>query len=958
MGEVYLARDHDLDRDVAVKVLRNGEGSDRLRRFVQEARAASGLHHPNVAHVYEIGSQDDLRFIAMEFVEGETLRQRMAKGPLPLEEVLEIGMQVAAALAAAHKQGIIHRDIKPENVIITSDGYAKVLDFGLAKLREIRGDDAATLVKTSPGVAMGTLAYMAPEQIVGGEVTPAADLFSLGVVLYEMLAGRRPFEGATTTEVVQAVMTRTPAVLHELRRDIPPKLEAVIDRALAKDAAQRWSEGAEVHEELKSISRSGAVEVRWQPVRSRAGRWTAAALAAIVVVAAGVWMYARTERRRDALRLVDRAESLIKERRLAEAYEAAMAASAVLPDDDRLRDIISRSSDRLVVESDPPGATVFLQRYGGPADRVRMGVTPLVVPRIARADYLLTVEKKGYAPVTRPISILPIYFQRETFNVLPSQIVVKLVEASRVPAGMAFVPGEPYRLTGYQRPTDRLVELQDFHLDRLEVSNRDFGEFVREGGYRRRELWKHSFIDAKRSLSFDEAMGRLRDTTGLPGPRNWSGGVPPSGREDHPVTGVTWYEAAAFCEWKGKRLPNIFQWERAAREPAPWAVQRAFPWGPVGEGSDTSERANFLGKGTMPVDSMPFGASPYGAMHMAGNVTEWCSNRREPGYAARGGSWNDNVYQFIYTSALPPFYSSPALGFRCAAGGGSEGDFEIPPTDVVPVYKTVDDRTFEEFRKRYEYVREPLNARVVERVETPDWIREKIHYTVAGKSVPAYLYLPRRVRRPLQVIHFLPAGDVTGGYRTLPHTIEVQLAPLIRGGRAVFSVELEGFLGRPRPAGWVPPDYGQEEWVEYNIVSVTEIRRGLDYLETRPDVDASRIGLYGVSAGAGPGVFVTALESRYRAVAFMGTGISLREGRFAAAANRINFLARIRAPKLMLHGRYDEDKSLSAEAEPMFRLLPEPKRLEVFEGGHAAPPEIYVPAITKWFDETMGRVEG
>jgi len=172
MGEVYLAYDHDLERDIAIKVLRDGSGesTDRLRRFMQEAKATSALHHPNVAHVYEIGLHGDLHFIAMEFIEGETLRSHLARGKMPVDEVFDIATQIAGAIGAAHKVGIVHRDIKPENVIVTPDGYAKVLDFGLAKLREIRGDDAATLLKTNRGVAMGTIAYMAPEQLVGGDV--------------------------------------------------------------------------------------------------------------------------------------------------------------------------------------------------------------------------------------------------------------------------------------------------------------------------------------------------------------------------------------------------------------------------------------------------------------------------------------------------------------------------------------------------------------------------------------------------------------------------------------------------------------------------------------------------------------------------------------------------------------------------------------------------------------------
>lgn len=959
MGEVYLAYDPDLEREIALKVLRDGAGesSDRARRFVQEAKAASGLHHPNVAHVYEIGTHDDLRFIAMEMVAGETLRSRVGRGPMAIDDALEIATQIAAALGAAHKAGIVHRDIKPENVIITPDGYAKVLDFGLAKLREIRGEDAATLLKTTPGVAMGTLGYMAPEQLVGGEVTPAADVFSLGVVMYEMVAGRRPFEGSTRPEVVSAILTKTPSAVHLIRADVPPKLEAVVAKALAKNVDERYRDAAEMHEQLRMISREGMVVA---PVRkSGVPLQIGIALLVIAVLAGGGWALIRSKRQREAMGKIDAAEALLKERKLADAYEAAMAASAILPNDARLRDVISRTADRLKIESDPPGATVYLQRFKGPPERARMGVTPLTIPQLARADYLLTLEKTGSAPGIRPISTVPLYHVGEAILMETPAVRMKLAQASKVPPGMVFVEGGTYRLSGYDRPSDRAIELRDFFIDRYEVTNREFEQFVRDGGYRRRELWKHLFVDKGRTLSFEEAMARFRETTTrLPGPRGWSGGAPPAGREDHPVTDVTWYEAAAFAEWKGKKLPTVYQWEKAGRHPSTSSVANSFPWGVVGEGVDATERSNFLGKGTMPVDTMPFGASPWGAHHMAGNVSEWCRNPYLPGYAARGGAWKDAAYSFGQTAALPGFYSAPTLGFRCGTGGGGdEGDFALSPSGFVPVYKPVDDRTFAEIRRRYEYKRDPLDARVIESVDTPDWTREKVTYVVAGKTVPAYLYLPKGFRRPLQVIHYAPAGDVTGGYRTLPHSIEVQFAPLIRAGRAMFSVELEGFLGRPRPPGWVRPDPAEEEWVDYTVSRVTEMRRGVDYLETRQDLDRSRIALLGVSAGGGNGVHITALEDRYRSVVLGGTGINPREERSAAAANRINFAPRITAPKLMLHGRYDEDTPLKSHTEPMFRLLREPKRLELYEGGHIAPLEIAIPAITKWLDETMGPVK-
>ncbi|HEY6843088.1 MAG TPA: SUMF1/EgtB/PvdO family nonheme iron enzyme, partial [Thermoanaerobaculia bacterium] len=411
-----------------------------------------------------------------------------------------------------------------------------------------------------------------------------------------------------------------------------------------------------------------------------------------------------------------------------------------------------------------------------------------------------------------------------------------------------------------------------------------------------------------------------------------------------------------FAEWSGKKLPTVYQWDKAARY-ANDSIVRVLPWSFLEDGSDANERANFRGEGTMPVDALPFGASPYGALNMAGNVSEWCRNPYPPGYAARGGSWKDAIYAFGQTAAFPGFYSAPTLGFRCVRdSGGDEGAFALNRSDAIPVYKPVDDKTYAELAHRFDYKPEPLNAQVVERVETSDWTREKVTFTSAGKTVPAYLWLPKGFRRPLQVIQYAPAGDVTGGQRTLWHSVEVWLGPIIRSGRAVFSVELEGFLGRPHPPNWVEPPPDSAEFVDLVVQNVTEMRHGLDYLQTRPDIDHDRIGFLAFSAGGGPGMFITALEHRYRAVMFQGTGVTQRDMQSAPAANRVNFVPHINGPKFLLDGRYDEDTPLEAETMPMFHLLREPKRLQIYDGPHIPPTEIQVPAVTKWFDETLGPV--
>jgi TolB-like protein/Tfp pilus assembly protein PilF/tRNA A-37 threonylcarbamoyl transferase component Bud32 len=282
MGQVYLAQDEALGRQVALKLLpaEFTRDTDRVRRFQQEARAASGLNHPNIITIYEIGKIADRNFIATEFIDGETLRQRIT-GPqkqaaepgssgsakhLKLPEVLNIAIQTADALAAAHEAGIVHRDIKPENIMVRRrDGYVKVLDFGLAKLTEgaaVVDTEAPTRaqVKTSAGEVMGTVSYMSPEQARGEKVDVRTDIWSLGVVLYEMLAGSAPFERSTPSEVIALILEREPAPLARYARDVPPELERIVSKALTKDKEERYQTAKDLLVDLRRLGQRLEVE--------------------------------------------------------------------------------------------------------------------------------------------------------------------------------------------------------------------------------------------------------------------------------------------------------------------------------------------------------------------------------------------------------------------------------------------------------------------------------------------------------------------------------------------------------------------------------------------------------------------------------------------------------------------------------------------------------------------------
>src|SRR6266496_2412125 len=263
MGEVYLASDVIAGRKAALKLLPahlTGD-AERLNRFQQEAHAVAGLNHPNIVTVYEIGTDDSVQYIASELIEGETLRERLARGSMELSEAVDIAIQVAGALAAAHSAGVVHRDVKPENIMLRPDGYVKVLDFGIAKLAEqevpatMAEEEALLLVETNLGSILGTVRYMSPEQARGAPVDKRTDIWSLGAVLYEMAAGHAPFTGETPREVMTAILATEPPPLHSYTAQIPSELQPIVGKALRKDPEERYQNANELLAALKGLRR-------------------------------------------------------------------------------------------------------------------------------------------------------------------------------------------------------------------------------------------------------------------------------------------------------------------------------------------------------------------------------------------------------------------------------------------------------------------------------------------------------------------------------------------------------------------------------------------------------------------------------------------------------------------------------------------------------------------------------
>jgi len=511
----------------------------------------------------------------------------------------------------------------------------------------------------------------------------------------------------------------------------------------------------------------------------------------------------------------------------------------------------------------------------------------------------------------------------------------------RIPGGTVSLELEGF----YDLPP---IDIPDYWMDRYEVTNKQFKQFVDAGGYQKPGYWKQPFVANGRTLSWEEAMSKFQDKTGRPGPSTWEIGNFPEGQVDYPVTGVSWYEAAAYAEYVGKDLPTVYHWTNAA-------LDYSF--------SDIIPLSNFSGRGLSAVGRYQ-GMSPYGTYDMAGNAKEWCRNATADKRFILGGAWNEPSYMFNAADAQSPFGRASTYSFRCvkyhrgaALPSAAAGALSLTIPDFTKE-KTVPDKVFAVFKSLYRYDPAPLDS-VLDPFEenTEFWKKQRVTFNAAygNERMSAYLFLPKNATPPYQTVILYPGSWAL--YQRSSRDIELFGCDFVpKSGRALVYPIYKSHYERGDGLKDSSPD-STALYRDHVIDWSKDLGRTIDYIETRKDLDHEKLAYYGIDTGAYLGNILPAIEKRIKVVVLAGGGFS--PSKKLPEVDEINFAPRVTMPTLMINGRYDFFFTLESSQNPMFKALGTPekdKRHAVFDAGHMPSHDQIIKEGLDWLDRYQGPV--
>ncbi|MDP7608337.1 MAG: SUMF1/EgtB/PvdO family nonheme iron enzyme [Candidatus Marinimicrobia bacterium] len=623
---------------------------------------------------------------------------------------------------------------------------------------------------------------------------------------------------------------------------------------------------------------------------------------------------------------------LIQDGKNETAYRLALEIENLIPNDSMLVRALPKISRNVSIYTNLPGVSIYRKAYGDTVNTYEhLGESNLENIRFPWVYSTLKMEKEGYETIK--IEVHPYYLNT-------GENLFHLPKIGSIPNGMVLIPGGSTMLNISGLDHLDKIKLNSYYLDINEVTNREYQKFVNDGGYEQKQYWPENIVYKNKKLNFETMITMFNDQTGIVGPATWEAGQYPDGKGDHPVSGVSWFEAKAYANYMGKSLPSLYHWNRAANTRASASIVPT---------------SNFNPNGTQPVGASG-GRSPFGNNDMAGNVREWCENLSvNNSRVILGGGYSDERYAFNDFYSQDPWDRSFINGIRCIKKI-EEDDSNDPYVEIELPYrdyyteKPVSDEVYQYFLKQFNYDNTDLEP-IIEEIDDSyiHAISEKITFNAAydNERLIAYLYLPKKTKPPYKTILYFPGSNAIHDRNSnviKPNSFEY----ILKAGYAVIFPIYKGTYER---GTGLDSDYQNETnfYKDHVVWWGKDLKRSIDYLETRNDIDASNIAYYGVSWGGLMGNIMIPIEKRFKAGLLRVAGLGFQKA--LPEADAFNYTSRINIPTIMMNGKYDQFFPLETSQKPMFKLIGTPnsdKKHYVFETGHSVPKKELAKEMLGW----------